>query len=63
MLKAGKFERMSLTGNSHPKMTGGSRVSRAPPQYTLPAFRNLHGTNFWKLKHSLNSDCHIKIRP
>ena len=38
---------MSLTGNSHPIVTSGSRVSRAPPHHTLrgdlPAFINLHG--------------------
>ena len=39
---------MSLTGNSHPIVTRGSRVSRAPLHHTLrgglPAFQNLHGT-------------------
>ena len=44
---AGRFERVSLTGNSHPIVTGGSRVSHAPPRHTLregfPAFLNLHG--------------------
>ena len=35
---------MSLTGNSHPFVTRGSHVSRAPPHHTLPAFVNLHGS-------------------
>ena len=34
---------VSLTGNSHPTVTRGSRVSRAPPNHTLPAFLNLNG--------------------
>ena len=34
---------MSLTGNSHPIVTRCSRVSRAPPNHTLPAFLILHG--------------------
>ena len=34
---------MSLTGNSHPILTRGCRVSRAPPHQTLPASINLHG--------------------
>ena len=29
---------MSLTGNSHPIETRGSRVSRAPPHHTPPRF-------------------------
>ena len=33
--KAGRFERMSLTGNSHDIVTRGSRFSRAPPHHTL----------------------------
>ena len=38
-LKAGRFERVSLTGNSHPIVTRGSRVSRAPhPSRRLPRF-------------------------
>ena len=36
---------MSLTGNSHPILTRGSRVPRAPPRPTLrggfPAFQNV----------------------
>ena len=35
---------MSLTGNIQPIVTRGSRVSRAPPHHTLPAFLNLHGS-------------------
>jgi len=31
-LKAGRFGRVSLTSNSHPIVTRGSRVSRAPPR-------------------------------
>ena len=34
---------MFLTGNSHPIETRGSRVSRAPPHHTYPAFLNLQG--------------------
>ena len=34
---------MSLTGNNHPIVTRGSRVSRAPPHHILLAFLNLHG--------------------
>ena len=38
---------MSLTGNSHPIVTGGSRFSRAPPHCALPEgvpdFLNRHG--------------------
>ena len=30
---------MSLTGNSRPLVTRGSRVSRVPPHYTLPLFK------------------------
>ena len=29
--------------NSHPIMTRSSRVSRAPPHHTLPAFLNING--------------------
>ena len=35
---------MSLTGNSLPNVTRDSRVSRAPPNHTLPAFANHHGS-------------------
>ena len=31
---------MYLTGNSHPIVTRGFCVARAPPQHTLPAFLN-----------------------
>ena len=41
--KAEKFERMSITGNSHLLVTRGSRVSPAPPYHILPAFPNIHG--------------------
>ena len=34
---------MSLTGNNHPIVIRGSRVSRASPRNTLPAFLNLYG--------------------
>ena len=34
---------MSLTGNSRPIVTRGSRISRAPPHLTLPDFLNLDG--------------------
>ena len=37
---------MFLTGNSHPIVTRGSRVSRAPPHHTLPTFKNLNATLF-----------------
>ena len=30
--------------SSHPIVTRGSRASRAPPPYTLPAFLNMNGT-------------------
>ena len=56
---------MSLTRNSHPNVTRGSRVSRAPPHHTLPAFLNLHGTRknpFLKVEHVFfNSDEYIII--
>ena len=35
---------MPLAGNSHPIVTPGSHVSRAPPQHALPAFLNLYST-------------------
>ena len=41
---------MSLRGNSHPILTRGSRVSRAPPHHTLPAFLNLHGRTYCSLQ-------------
>ena len=41
-LKAGSFERMSLTGHSHPLVTHGNRVSRAPSHDILLAFLDLH---------------------
>ena len=41
--KAERFQRMFLTGNSHPIVTRGSHVSRVPPHHTLPAVINLHG--------------------
>ena len=34
---------MSLTGNCHPIVTRGARVSRAPPHLIFPAFLNIHG--------------------
>ena len=34
---------MSLIGNSHPHVTRGYHVSRAPPHHTLPAFLNHYG--------------------
>ena len=34
-------------GKSHPTVTRGSRVSRAPPHHILPAFLNLHGTKMF----------------
>ena len=53
--KAGKFERMSLTGNSHPIVTWGSRVSRAKQHNALlkglPVFLNLHGTKFKSIRN------------
>ena len=42
--KAGRFLVVSLLLTVRPIVTCGSRVSRAPPHYTLPAFLNLHGT-------------------
>ena len=30
--------------SSHPIVTHGFRVSRAPPHYALPAFLNLNGS-------------------
>ena len=40
---------MSLTGNIHPIVTRGSRVSRAPPHHSIPAFLNLHGRKWYGL--------------
>ena len=70
---------MSLIGNSHPMVTRGCRVPRAPPLHTLrgslPAFLNLHGAkkyeklcfeNIFLEKNpvSLNLDpCHQGRRP
>ena len=47
---------MSLTGNSHPIVTRGSRISRAPPHHTLPAFLNLHDseTKIFSLSDSMS---------
>ena len=46
---------VSLTGNSHPTVTRGSRVSRAPPNHTLlgglSAFLNLDGMIFTDTIH------------
>ena len=35
--------------SSHPIVTRGSRVSRAPPPHTLPAFLNLNGNTIMVL--------------
>lgn len=42
--KAGRFDKMFSFGNSHPIVKCCSRVSRAPPPHTLPAFPNLYGS-------------------
>ena len=46
---------VSLTGNSHPTVTRGSRVFRAPPHHTLlgglSAFLNLDGMIFTETIH------------
>ena len=41
--KAGRLERMSLTGNSHPIVTRDYRVPRAPPPHIHTAFLDIHG--------------------
>ena len=38
-----RFDRMSLTGYSHPIVQRASRVSRTPPHHTLPTFLSLDG--------------------
>ena len=59
---------VSLTGNSHPIVTRGFRVSRAPPHHTLrgrfPAFLYLHGIKFGVEKLPVgrkNSELHVMI--
>ena len=42
-------------------VTRGSRVSRAPPQHTLPAFLNLNGINFCSRKILVNVILPLKI--
>ena len=59
---------MSLTGNIHPKVTRGSRVSRAPAHHSLPAFLNLHGRKWYclgrgqKVKNISNSEFFNRYR-
>ena len=57
--KAGKFEKMLSLGNSHPFVTRGYRVSRAPPHHTSPRFSKSSWYvfltipwNVWKLSGS-----------
>ena len=45
--------------SSHPTVTRGSRVSRAPPLHTLPAFLNI---NDRKTKTFLNKKIIFKIQ-
>ena len=40
-LKAGRFERVSLTGNRHPNRDTWLSCATTP---RIPAFQNLHGT-------------------
>ena len=61
---------MSLTGNRHPFVTLGSRVSRAPPRHTLPAFLNLHGGKIFTCekkvicyKYNIEIEKHICYHP
>ena len=44
ILKSGKILVASLLLTDRPIVTCGSRVSRAPPHYTLPTFLNLHSS-------------------
>ena len=46
ILKTGRFSVALLLLTVRPMVTGGFRVSRAPPRHTLPAFQNLHGRLF-----------------
>ena len=47
--KAGRFLAVSLLLTVRSIVTRGSRVSRALPHHTLPAFLSLHGRIFcWK---------------
>ena len=41
---------MSLIGDTHSMVTRCSRVSRAAPHHSLPAFLNLHDRKFTSLK-------------
>ena len=47
---------MSRTGNSHPIVTRGSRVSRAPPHRTLPTFLNLHDIKTFLSRYRATND-------
>ena len=55
--KARRFERVSLTGNSHSFVPRDSHVSRAPPHHALrggiPAFLNLHGSFIYRLLYKI----------
>ena len=42
--KAGNYAKMLHFDSNHLNVTSGSRVSRAPPHHTLPAFLNLNGS-------------------
>ena len=42
--KTGRFEKMLHFDSSQPILTRGSRVSRAPPHHTLPAFLDINGS-------------------
>ena len=47
-------------GNSHPIVTSGSRVSRAPPHHFSPTFLNLHGT---KCKRVIRRNRNLYFQP
>ena len=50
ILKARRFEIILRFDNSQSIVTRGSRVSRAPPHHTLPAFFNLNGKKIYHRK-------------
>ena len=60
ILKSGKilscFVLVSCVLTVRPIVTCSSRVSRAPPHHTLPAFQNLHGSTV----DPHNSDTHLR---
>ena len=51
---------MSLAGKIHPIVTRGSRVSRAPPHHTLPAFLNLNGSET-RISSLIRYECLEKV--